>query len=348
MSFLHIRKRHRQPLKIITVLFLILTVAGIWYVNHLYRSVFENNVRIPGYEIYLNQSISLQDLADSLEKDQALLDVGAFRRTLKLMKAGDAVVPAGHYKLKEEMSNREMINMFRSGTQAPVQVIVRKARLPEDLAEDIASQMSFSADTFLHLLGDTAFLDSLGLDRHTIMGIFLQDTYEMYWTLSPRDFILRMKKEYDRYWNEERREAAAKKDLTPMEVITLASIVEEETAKEDEKPVVAGLYLNRLRRGWRLQADPTVRFARGDFSSKRVYLRDLEAESEYNTYKIDGLPPGPICIPSKSSIEAVLHAAEHPYMYMCAKPDFSGYHNFARTAAQHERNRQAWIRALRK
>ncbi len=348
MSFLQIRKRHRKPLKIITVLFLVMIIAGLWYVNRLYNSVFENNVRIPEYEIYLDHSLSLRDLADRLEKDQALLDAGAFRRTLKLMKTDDARVPAGHYKLKQEMSNREMINMFRSGAQAPVRVIVRKARLPGDLAEDIAVQLRFSSDSLLRWLRDTAFVDSLGFDLHTIMGIFLQDTYEMYWTITPRDFILRMKKEYERYWNEKRREEAAKKNLSPMEVITLASIVEEETAKEDEKPVVAGLYLNRLRRGWRLQADPTVRFARGDFSSKRVYLRDLEAESEYNTYKIDGLPPGPICIPSKSSIEAVLHAEAHPYMFMCARPDFSGYHNFARTASQHERNRQAWIRALRK
>jgi len=348
MSFLQIRKRHRKPLKIISVLFLILIVAGIWYVNQLYSSVFENNVRIPEYELYLDHSISFHDLADSLENDRALLDIQAFKRTMKLMKASDARVPAGHYRLKKEMSNREMINMFRSGTQAPVRVIVRKARLPEDLAEDIAAQLRFSADSLLRWLRDSTFIDSLGFDRHSIMGIFLQDTYEMYWTLPARDFIIRMKKEYDRYWNEERRQAAENKKLSPMEVITLASIVEEETAKEDEKPVVAGLYINRLRRGWRLQADPTVRFARGDFSSRRVYLRDLEAESEYNTYKIDGLPPGPICLPSKSSIEAVLHAEEHPYMFMCARPDFSGYHNFARTASQHERNRQAWIRALRK
>ena len=348
MSFLQIRKRHRKPLKIITALFLVMIVAGIWYVNQLYVSVFENNVRIPEYELYLDQDISFQDLADRLGKDQALRDIQAFKRTIKLMKASDAVIPAGHYKLKKEMSNREIINMFRSGTQAPVRVIVRKARLPEDLAEDIAVQLRFSSDSLLRWLRDSSFIDSLGFDRHSIMGIFLQDSYEMYWTISPREFILRMKKEYDRYWNEERRKAAAEMGLKPMEVITLASIVEEETAKEDEKPVVAGLYLNRLKRGWRLQADPTVRFARGDFSSRRVYLRDLEAESEFNTYKIDGLPPGPICLPSKSSIEAVLHAESHPYMFMCARPDFSGYHNFARTAREHERNRQAWIRALRK
>ena len=180
------------------------------------------------------------------------------------------------------------------------------------------------------------------------MSIFLQDTYEMYWTISPKDFILRMQKEYERYWNKKRRDSAEEIGLTPLEVITLASIVDEETVKDDEKPTVAGLYLNRLKRGWRLQADPTVRFARGDFSANRVYLKDLETESEYNTYKIDGLPPGPICIPAKSSIEAVLHPDDHDYMFMCAKPDFSGYHNFARTGAEHERNRQEWIRALRR
>jgi UPF0755 protein len=264
---------------------------------------------------------------------------------MKLMEV-EGTVPVGHYSLEAEMSSRQIINRFKAGMQSPVRIIVRKSRLWQDLAADLEEQLHFPADSLLKHLSDTAFVRSLGFTPESIIAMFLQDTYEVYWTIGAKELMQRMKREYERYWTDARLQSAQDVGLTPEEVITLASIVEEETVRRDEQPKVAGLYLNRLEKGWKLQSDPTVRFARRDFESNRVYFKHMKVESAYNTYKYEGLPPGPICIPSKASIEAVLNAENHEYMYMCAKPDFSGYHNFARTNAQHNINRQKYIRAL--
>jgi UPF0755 protein len=189
-------------------------------------------------------------------------------------------------------------------------------------------------------------IKELGFTPPTFPVMFVPNTYEMYWTTTPANFTKRMKIEYDKFWNEERKTKADRIGLTPIEVSILASIVQEETAKNDEKPLVAGLYINRLKRGMPLQADPTIKYAVNDFTLRRVLNTHLEMDSPYNTYKFAGLPPGPINFPEITSIDAVLNFKKHNFIYMCAKSDFSGYHNFAQTLAQHNRNADAYRAAL--
>jgi UPF0755 protein len=189
-------------------------------------------------------------------------------------------------------------------------------------------------------------IDSLGFDQYSIVCNFIPNTYEVYWTISPKGLLLKMNKEYKRYWNDERLALAKQLGLSPNEVMTLASIVSEESNQEKEYSLIAGVYLNRVRKGMLLQADPTVKFALQDFSLKRILGKHLEVESPYNTYRKTGLPPGPICIPSVKVIDAVLHTQPHSYIYFCAKEDFSGYHNFAVTLEEHNQNARRYQRAL--
>lgn len=211
-------------------------------------------------------------------------------------------------------------------------------RFKEDLAERLDEQLMIDKDELLQLLDDSAYCDSLGFTPQTIVALFIPNTYEVYWNIPADKLIQRMKKEYDVFWTSERLAKAKAVKLTPVEVATLASIVEEESASTSEYPVIAGLYLNRLRAGMPLQADPTVKFAVGDFSLKRILFEHLEADSPYNTYKHAGLPPGPLRVPSIKGMDAVLNYMQHNYLYMCAKEDFSGRHNFAVTLAEHSRN----------
>jgi UPF0755 protein len=214
------------------------------------------------------------------------------------------------------------------------------------LAGRIGDQIEADSSSIVAYLTDVTNLSHLGFNAKTIPALFLPNTYEFYWNTDAEKFVEKMKGEYDKYWNEERRNKARAIGLSPVQVSILASIVDKETNKTDEMPRIAGVYLNRLRSGWLLQADPTLVFAVGDFEMKRVLNIHKEVESPYNTYKYTGLPPGPICIPSLQSINAVLNAEKHKYYYFCAKEDFSGYHNFAKTLTEHNRNAARYQRAL--
>lgn len=196
------------------------------------------------------------------------------------------------------------------------------------------------------LLMDSTYCAQIGYSTETLPCLFIPNTYEVYWTMTPEAFVKRMQKEHDRFWNEERKAKAQSIGLTPEEVATLASIVEEETANNAEKPMVAGLYINRLHADMPLQADPTVKFALQDFGLRRILHTHLETDSPYNTYKHTGLPPGPIRIPSIQGIESVLNYTRHNYLYMCAKEDFSGTHNFAATFSQHLANARKYQQEL--
>ena len=204
----------------------------------------------------------------------------------------------------------------------------------------------FGKENLLCLLNDSVYCDSLGFTPETINALFIPNTYEIYWNISADKFIRRMKREYDAFWTPERLKKAEEIGLTPVEASILASIVEEETAASDEYPIVAGLYINRLHAGIPLQADPTVKFAVGDFSLQRILFEHLEIDSPYNTYINTGLPPGPIRIPSKKGIDSVLNYTKHNYIYMCAKEDFSGTHNFASNYADHMANARKYWKAL--
>lgn len=246
------------------------------------------------------------------------------------------------------MSNNDLVNLLRSGNQTAVHLTFNNINTMKDLANRLSDQLEFSSDSFYVLIMDSALIRSYGFNKYTIPAMFIPNTYEVYWDISPEDFLDRMKTEYDRFWNKSRMAKAKKIDMSPAEVTTLASIVNKEVRFDDEKPRVAGLYMNRIDKGIRLQADPTLIFAHNDYTIRRVLKKHMQLDSPYNTYKNAGLPPGPICIPDISSIDAVLNYEKHKYIYMCAKPDFSGYHNFARTLQEHNRNAEAYRRELNK
>lgn len=258
----------------------------------------------------------------------------------------DASTRKGYYELKGSTSIYRAARKLAAGSQTPVTFTFNNLRLLDQLVERIDETLYMSADSIEALLQDEALCAQYGFNTTTIIAMFLPDTYEFYWTVTPQRFMERMHEYYNLFWNEERRNKARRVGLSPIEVSTLASIVEEETAKADEMPIVAGLYINRLRRNIPLQADPTVKYAVGDFSLQRILNKHLNTPSPYNTYLNTGLPPSPIRIPSKTAIEAVLNYRQHNYLYMCAKEDFSGYHNFATTLSEHNRNAQRYHNAL--
>jgi UPF0755 protein len=263
------------------------------------------------------------------------------------MKYPENIKP-GKYEIDSKLNYLELIRMLRSGKQVPVKLTFNNIRLKTDFAERIGAQLMFDSSTLLERLNDSTVDADLGFDAETILTMFIPNTYEMYWNTSVDDFLERMKKEYKRFWTQERLEKAEEIHLSPVEVSVLASIVEEETARKAEFPVVAGLYINRLRKGMLLQADPTVKFAVGDVTLKRILNYHLQIDSPYNTYKNPGLPPGPIRLPSISAIDGVLNYREHAYLYMCAKEDFSGEHNFAVTLSEHSANARRYQEALNK
>ena len=260
----------------------------------------------------------------------------------------DQRVKPGNYAIRPGDSMRDICLRLLSGNQTPVKLVVPSVRTLDRLAGAVGKQLMADSAAVITLLTDEHYLDSLGYSLATAPCMFIPNTYEVYWTMTPEQFVARMLKENKRFWNDARLAKAKAQGLTPSEVITLASIVDEETAKDDEKPLVAGLYLNRLKRGMLLQADPTVKYAVGDFELRRILYVHLQANSPYNTYKYAGLPPGPIRIPTIAAIESVLSPAKHSYIYMCAKEDFSGYHNFATTLTQHNANARRYQQALNK
>ena len=258
----------------------------------------------------------------------------------------DTSTRKGYFELKGSTSIYRAARRLAAGSQTPVKFTFNNLRLTEQLIERADECLYMCSDSLSAILSDEAQCAEYGFTPTTIKAMFLPDTYEFYWTVSPQRFVERMHEYYEQYWNDERRAKARKAGLTPLEVSVLASIVEEETAMRDEMPIVAGLYLNRLRRGIPLQADPTVKYAVGDFTLRRILNKHLETPSPYNTYLNTGLPPAPIRIPSKAAIEAVLNYRTHNYLYMCAKEDFSGYHNFATTLSEHNRNAARYHSAL--
>ena len=242
---------------------------------------------------------------------------------------------AGLYAFERGTTPIDAARRVYRHAQTPVKVTFNNIRTMQQLADRLDKQLLMSADDFLAATGDTI-----------TTAMFIPDTYEFYWNVAPETLIRRLRGYHDKWWNDKRMEAAQRLGLTPDEVAVIASIVEEETAKSDERGKVARLYINRLRKGMPLQADPTVKFAIGDFSLRRIGAKHLAVESPYNTYRHTGLPPTPIRIAEKSALEAVLNAPEHNYLYMCAREDFSGYHNFTASFAEHRRNAFRYRAAL--
>jgi UPF0755 protein len=244
------------------------------------------------------------------------------------------------------MSNLALVRMLRSGRQVPVKVTFNTVRTKEDLAEKITANLEVTKAQFLQLLQDSVYIRKFDFEEETIMSMFIPNTYEFWWNTSAETLFDRMYKEYQSFWTEERKAKAKALGLSQQEVSTLASIVQAESQKSDERPRIAGVYLNRLRIGMALQADPTLVFAAGDFSIKRLTGVHMAIDSPYNTYKYPGLPPGPINLPDINSLDAVLNTEKHDFLYFCAKEDFSGYHSFASNYNDHMANARRYQRAL--
>ena len=314
---------------------------------------------IPGYrlwEYYCGRAVEsnavltlptgsdFRALVDSLESTAVLHNPKRFEKWAHSRDLDLSVHP-GRYRLDAGMSYSSLINMLKSGRQTPVRVTFNNLRTPARLAGVLARKLEPDSLTWVHTLMSDSLAKQYGLSAQTLFTLFIPNTYEFYWNTTPDAFLQRMKKETDRFWSS-REAKLARCGLSREEVYTLASIVYEETKRTAEMPRVAGVYINRLRRGMPLQADPTVKYAVGDFSLRRVLHRHLEVDSPYNTYKYPGLPPGPICMPSIDAIDAVLNYEDHDYLYFCAKADLSGEHVFAHTLNEHNRNAQAYARAL--
>ena len=255
-------------------------------------------------------------------------------------------VKTGRYAIKPTDNMRYLHRRLSMGYQTPIKLTVGSVRTLDRIARNTARQLMVDSCEIANILNDTAYISKLGFTPETLPALFIPNTYEVYWNMSAEDFMQRMLKEHKAFWNEKRLKQAEAIGLTPIEVATLASIVEEETANQAEKPMVAGLYINRLKKGMLLQADPTIKFSLQEFGLKRILFKHLEVDSPYNTYKYAGLPPGPIRIPSFQGLESVLNYTKHNYIYMCAKEDFSGTHNFAVTSAQHAANARKYQQAL--
>jgi len=257
-------------------------------------------------------------------------------------------IKPGRYRLSEGMNNRQLVSMLRIGRQEPVRMIITGARSKEELAGIISRQLEPDSSKFLRLLNDPSFLNRFGLTPTTVFSLFIPDTYEIFWNTSAANFFMRMYREYKHFWYGAREKKSNSLGFSIPEIVTLASIVEKETNLTSEKPIIAGVYINRLKKHIPLQADPTVLFAWNDYSIRRILNKHLEIDSPYNTYKYQGLPPGPICIPSITSIDAILNYVNHDYLYFCAKEDFSGSHLFAVTLGEHNRNAHRYQDALNK
>lgn len=286
-----------------------------------------------------------RDVQNDLGRGGFVTDMVSFSFLARLYDYDKSIKP-GRYLLRRDMTNLQAIKLLRAGIQEPVNITFSYARLIDELAEPITKNLAITGDDFQAALNKFIATNDEGFNKDNILSMFIPNTYEVYFNTSADDLVERMHREFKIFWNESRLDKANQRGMTPIEVSILASIVQAETVKQDEAPVIAGLYLNRLKKDIALQADPTLVYAVGDFSIKRVLNEHKEIDSPYNTYKHVGLPPGPINLPQIASLDAVLNAESHKFLYMCAKEDFSGYHNFAITLNEHLINARNYQRAL--
>lgn len=332
------KKSVRRVVYIVGILFVIAAIFGLLVYLRATRRYDGGDVTV-----YIPRGADRVQVTDSLTMALGEDFTSAVNDMLDKL-PGDDIVMSGAYNIGNGDRAIDVARMLRNGRQTPVRVTFNNVRSIDDLASRLDPQLDISASEFVAAVDSV--LSAKGIRPAEYMAHFLPDTYEMYWDKSAADIVERLDNQYGKFWTAERQSKAARLGLTPLQVSTLASIVEEETAKIDERPKVARLYLNRLDRGMKLQADPTVKFAVGDFSLKRILSKHLVTPSPYNTYINTGLPPGPIRIVEGRTIDAVLDAPVHPYIYMCAKEDFSGYHNFATDYNTHFANARRYQQAL--
>ena len=294
--------------------------------------------------LYIPIGSTYEQLLDTVAT--AVCDMKSFKKVAQKASLSEKF-NAGRYIFTPDNTNKELVRTLAMGWESPMMLTLSgNIRGLEKLSGILGKRLAADSAAFMGYLGREDVWAECGFNKENFMGMFLPNTYEVYWTITPENFVERMKKEYEKFWNGERTVKAKEIGLTPQEVSVLASIVCEETNYGPEMPRVAGVYMNRLKKGMKLDADPTVKFALGDPTIKRILFRHLKVDSPYNTYKNQGLPPGPITIPSIKGIESVLGYEKHNYLYFCASPDMDGTHRFARTLVEHNRNAREYQAVL--
>lgn len=312
-----------------------------------YNSLFGSAIR-EGQQIFVTDKTEYEQLAENVKSQLSnplkvrAFDLYAARLNLKNR------LKAGHYTLAEGMNVIKIVRMFALGEQTPVNLVVGEARTLPQLAGRLSKQIMADSTALLSAMRNSELKATLGYKRDSLIAMFVPNSYQVYWTITPEKLLERMKRESDAFWNEARTAKLARTKLSKYQVMTLASIVYEETKNRGEMPKIAGVYINRLRKGMPLQACPTVKYAIGDFALTRILYRHLRYDSPFNTYRNAGLPPAPICIPSIAAIDAVLNYESSNYLYFCAKPEFDGTHNFARTLSEHNANSKRYNEALKR
>jgi UPF0755 protein len=286
--------------------------------------------------IFIPTGSSYTRVLDTLESKLSIKNVKVLN-WLAEKKNYKAAIKPGRYIVGKNTSYNSLINLLRSGKQSPVKITFSNVRTLNDIAGKFGKQLESDSTRIADFFSDNANFSTDGFKKENIISIFLPNTYEFYWNTEARGIYTRMLKEYKLFWNDTRLSKAKEKGLTPVEVSILASIIDDEVVKRDEKPRIAGVYINRLKRGIPLQSCPTIKFALNDFTITRVLKKYLLVDSPYNTYKHTGFPPGPIGCPTIEGIDAVLNAENHDYLFFAAKADFSGYHNFSRTLSEHNK-----------
>ena len=336
--------------KKITYFLLILLIIAffgfIFFFKLLFADNIDNHSSKKEHIFYIHTGDTYSKVLKSLKDQHIIKDMESFKLVSSKLKYEESIKP-GRYLIDNNTGNLQLVRKLRAGAQDPVKITFNNIQNKEQLAKRIAAQIEATETELLTEFNNQQFLDSLQLTEDNFPTIFLANTYEFYWNTSSREFISRMLKEYNKFWTEKRKAKAQAIGLTPTEVIILASIVQKESTKYDEYPIISGVYLNRLKIGMPLQADPTVLHALKKLGiSRRVLHADLKIQSPYNTYINKGLPPGPICLPELKSIDETLNAEEHNYLYFCAREDFSGYSNFAESWEQHLENARKYQKAL--
>lgn len=299
------------------------------------------------YYLYVRTGSNFENVMQTLKKDSVIRDPGIFAFVARKMDL-PRKIRAGRYEIKAGAGIMGIAQMLRNGRQSPVNLVITRLRTKEDFARFAGRQLECDSSAIISYLNNMDSLQGKGLDTNNVMTAIIPNTYTFFWNTTAAKLFNRLHSEEKKFWKEERLQKARTLGLTPQQVYILASVIEEETNKYDEMPLMASVYINRLNRGMPLGADPTVKFATRNFAAKRVTLKMISesAGSPYNTYRNAGLPPGPICTPSIKTIDATLNAAATNYLYFCAKPDFSGYHAFAATHAEHFKNARAYQKAL--
>lgn len=332
--------------KLFLSLIALFTIIIIVYGTTIYLKIFRNNVNTSNTQeyLYIPTGSTFDDVVEQLKKDKLLKDVPSFVWVAEKMNYKK--IKPGKYKIKAGTSNLNLIKMLRSGNQEPVKFTFQNIRLKSDFVKFVGRNLETDSTQLLNLLDDSDFLRTYGFTPENVYCMFIPNTYQFFWNTSAETFFKRMYQEYEKFWTKERNDKAKEIGLNPIEVSILAAIVDQEALLNDEMNTIAGVYINRLQKNMKLEADPTVIFANGDFTVNRVLNYLLEKDSPYNTYLYGGLPPGPIAMPSIAAIDAVLNYQKHNYIFFCAKEDLSGYHNFAETYADHKENARKFQKAL--